>query len=454
VTNNEITNRNQGNVIFNLASNYQSSESSEPEGTVKATITNFSMTIEEVKSGENGLIFRLNDEGSGFIVRGSAATKGAVNIPDVWKETEKSELLPVTEIAQDAFKHNMNITSANIGNNVEIIGGWAFNFTGTTSVSLPNSLIIIGEDAFCQTKLTSVTIPDSVEIIEKGAFFELHLSSVVISQNSNLRIIGEIAFVLNDFTNILIPARVESIYESFGDCKNLTSVIIMTENPPILLGGEDGEGGDFTWLENEKLSFHVPESILGEYQEHLDWGKRYGPERFYAIESIVFSLSDYLANNYPNNQTVSAAFKSPLSKTYGPGLVYTVNYNAIEIKGRDEDWQGLDISIDNLNLSTNKYKITVSANLLEDDNTKIIVQGAEPPYDWLKSNFDDISDTSVITVSCEIPSDFLANYNYEGKVIIGNQRIRISTLHISGLQKKSVAGIRINNIIIENLGLR
>ena len=53
-TNNEITNRNQGNVIFNLTSNYQEYPSDE-EDTVKATITRFSMEIEEVISGSNSV---------------------------------------------------------------------------------------------------------------------------------------------------------------------------------------------------------------------------------------------------------------------------------------------------------------------------------------------------------------------------------------------------------------
>jgi len=414
-TNEKINRQNQRNVIFNLVSNHSDKPSAEAGGTVKATITNFSMTIEEVRSGENGLIFRLNDEGSGYIVKGSAATKGAVNIPDMWKETDKSASLPVTEIDD-----------------------WAFHKTDTTSVKIGEKVEIIGEDAFSQTKLTSVTIPDSVEIIKKGAFYELHLSSVVISKNSNLRIIGEIAFVLNDFTNILIPARVERIHKSFGDCKNLTSVIIMAKTPPDLIDG------DFTWLENEKLSFHVPAGSLSTYKQDPDWGYRYGVENFYAIESIVFSLSDYLANNYPNNQTVSAAFISPLFKTYGSGLVYTVDYNGIEIKGRTEGWHGLDINIDAsplfLDFNTYVYKITVSANLLSNitGTTSILVQGADSPYYQIVEHTP-ISTTSIIALNGEIPSDFLTGGN--------NKRIRICTIN-----DRSITGIRINNIIIEKIG--
>ena len=71
------------------------------------------------------------------------------------------------------------------GNNVSIIDGRAFGFSGIRSFEVPSSVTAIGTDAFkhCD-KLESIVIPDTVQTIGNGAFDDATNVNVVISKDS------------------------------------------------------------------------------------------------------------------------------------------------------------------------------------------------------------------------------------------------------------------------------
>ena len=85
--------------------------------------------------------------------------------------------------ARPIFQECSNLTTVNIGDNVQIIPPWAFyGCTGLTSVTIPGSVTNIGDFAFCGcTGLMNIIIPDSVTSIGGNAFSDCTgLTSVTI----------------------------------------------------------------------------------------------------------------------------------------------------------------------------------------------------------------------------------------------------------------------------------
>lgn len=114
-------------------------------------------------------------------------TGSNIIIPDTYNG------LPVTEIASYAFQ-GKNISSVVIGNNIKVIGSYAFNncsylkaitwgekveriqnsafsYSAITGLSLPDSVKGIGSQAFCYCRsLTSVSVGNGVQSIADNAF--------------------------------------------------------------------------------------------------------------------------------------------------------------------------------------------------------------------------------------------------------------------------------------------
>ena len=135
------------------------------------------------------------------------------------------------KIGNSAFQNCTNLSSVEIGNNVEYIGDYAFyGCSGLTGeLVIPNSVISIGGGAFqgCSGLTGELVIPNGVAIISNGAFNGCSgLTSVEIP--NSVRIIEDDAFSgCSGLTSVEIPNSVTNIgSNAFRDCEGLTSVVI------------------------------------------------------------------------------------------------------------------------------------------------------------------------------------------------------------------------------------
>lgn len=181
-----------------------------------------------------------------------------LTIPDLYTSIEESAFasagndliivsIPgtVTEIGARAFHSCPNLRSLDLSNGVEVIGDYAFQWSGLSSIQIPDSVIsigghafdrsydlksiflgkglkVIGDEAFSRTDnlgtgLEALVIPDNVEEIGSHSFYtNYNLSSIQIS--NSLTVIPERAFAwAYELKSIFIPHGVEVVgYSAFG----------------------------------------------------------------------------------------------------------------------------------------------------------------------------------------------------------------------------------------------
>jgi hypothetical protein len=176
--------------------------------------------------GTPWLIDKIDNEGivyvNGILVDASAAS-GHFAFPE-----------GTTEIPDDMFSNNHNLTSVYIPASVTKIGQNAFSHCySLTSVTFAENsqLEEIGFYAFMDCPaLTTITIPGSVKIINEDTFSGSGLTSVVISEG--VEVIGNYAFYgCSGLTEVNIPASVNSIGGMvFTGCSNLTAINVDAEN--------------------------------------------------------------------------------------------------------------------------------------------------------------------------------------------------------------------------------
>ncbi len=107
-------------------------------------------------------------------------------------------------IGSYAFENCTNLTSINLGNDVQTISIGAFKNSGLTSMTLPSELTTIGSSVFENCAIAQITFPEKLSTIDSKAFAGSSLVDVV------------------------IPATVDYMFASvFSGCEKLHSVTFM-----------------------------------------------------------------------------------------------------------------------------------------------------------------------------------------------------------------------------------
>ncbi len=166
----------------------------------------------------------------------------------------------VTDIEQGVFSEHTGLKSVALGNNIQVIGGYAFyGCTGLKSISFGANLQFIGYAAFSNClNLEKITIPSSVSTIMESAFggcpdFDLASGNtaykmedgLLLTQDGKLLLgcpanrtgsvtvpdtvvrIGDGAFIKSQITEIKIPSSVKEIGGwAFSSCNKLNTVAI------------------------------------------------------------------------------------------------------------------------------------------------------------------------------------------------------------------------------------
>jgi hypothetical protein len=138
-----------------------------------------------------------------------------------------SLILPtgVTEIGNDIFNFDTNLTQISLPSTLIRIGTQAFTAaTRISSITLPSNLTSIGISAFAGTSLTSIDIPNRVTTIGNSAFEDATgLANVTLG--NGLTTIGQNAFKNTAIKNLTIPSTVTTIgIDAFKDIDTLESI--------------------------------------------------------------------------------------------------------------------------------------------------------------------------------------------------------------------------------------
>ncbi|MBR5173878.1 MAG: leucine-rich repeat domain-containing protein, partial [Clostridia bacterium] len=207
--------------------------------------------------GDSTLLYTLNDDGETYSIVGSdnRARMNTIDIPETYNG------LPVTVIADSAFKGNSGLQTLSIPSSVKTIGSSAFyqqlNLE-TVTFAEGSNLETIGSKAFYNCgRLSSVIIPSTVETIGSSAFEASKLTDVTFENNvSNIKTIESRVFADTNITSFTIPSSLTTIEagvfkgadklqkvvfddnclltsipeSTFGGCSSLTTVTFGTNN--------------------------------------------------------------------------------------------------------------------------------------------------------------------------------------------------------------------------------
>ena len=182
--------------------------------------------------------------------------KGLTSIGDkAFVETNITNLnIPdnVTNLGDSVFSSCANLTELTIGKGLTTISEGAFSSTGLTELVVPENITLIGKAAFSNCEnLNDLTIKGTGVNIGAYAFAGCPLKNY--DFNSNINVIGVRAFSGAEIENLVVsPTVTEITYNSFGGCKNLSSI----EIPDTVLK-IDGRAFDGTKWYNEQPNGEV-----------------------------------------------------------------------------------------------------------------------------------------------------------------------------------------------------
>ncbi len=173
-------------------------------------------------AASSGLSYALINGNTAYSVSAGAATSGSVILAPYHAG------LPVTAIADNAFKNCTGLTGISIPQGIKSVGNSAFyNCSGITAMTLPAGLTAIWALAFNYCSgLTSLVIPDGTYLDGSVFMYCTNLASVTLPNDLTF-VPGWVFYKCGKLANITIPASVTHIDEyAFNYCASLTSLTI------------------------------------------------------------------------------------------------------------------------------------------------------------------------------------------------------------------------------------
>lgn len=241
----------------------------------------------------------------------NGTSDGVLTVPD------EIDGLPVTVIAENAFRNQKNITEFILPDGLKAIGQYAFrecaqlekveipsgvktiergtfdSCEALKEVILPDKLITIGEQAFeCCRSLESITIPNSVTTVKMYAFFSCYELKDV-SLPDGLTLLGEKAFGQTAISNITVPKGITKLEMGvFSQCPNLEEIILADTITEIgeYAFGESSSFKTINYYGNEELWAEVEKSesandILFGAKVNFNYTNKGDIDRSYKIDS-------------------------------------------------------------------------------------------------------------------------------------------------------------------------
>lgn len=141
--------------------------------------------------------------------------------------TAPLKLIPVTEIADDAFRSDTHITSVIIPGTVTKIGGLAFfNCFDLEHIEIPETVTEIGGGAFTNTLWQEERQEDNPYIVINGILVDGSAATGKLTLPDDVKTVNDYAFeYCRNITSVVIPEGVETIGEgAFHRCSNLNNV--------------------------------------------------------------------------------------------------------------------------------------------------------------------------------------------------------------------------------------
>ncbi|MBR2459302.1 MAG: leucine-rich repeat domain-containing protein [Bacteroidaceae bacterium] len=315
----------------------------------------------------------------------------------------------VTSIGEQAFRNCSSLNSINIPEGVPSIGNYTFSgCNNLASVTIPNSMTSIGIHAFSGcSSLASFTMPEGMLTIDNYAFSGCGALTSINIPNS-VTLIGEYAFdgCSSLSSPITIPDGITSIGSStFRGCSSLTSITIPNSVTSIW---HEAFGGC-----SSLTSFTIPESVTSI--------ANYAFRGCTKLKKMVFEDgSNTLTLGY-NNYFQGMFNDAPLETLYlGRSLSYTTGstygfspfYAKSTLSSVTVGGSVTSIGSDAFNNCSNLASITLPSSVTSIGNNafsnglkEVVLKSATPPSLTSSSL---IADYAIIAVPAEAYNDYCA----------------------------------------------
>ena len=177
--------------------------------------------------GEAYVNYKLSEDGTHYIVSGVSGNKRALKsyeVPSAYSAEEGGDLLPVTEIGDEAFMRCGSLASVTLPDTIEKIGTRAFMDCAFRNFTIPESVTYIGYGAFGKcVMLEEIVIPESVTQIDALAFaYCSSLETVVVNANvtefkpkvfaNSYAVSGGQVYTDTSLKSIYLPSSLQKIY--------------------------------------------------------------------------------------------------------------------------------------------------------------------------------------------------------------------------------------------------